>query len=134
MRILFFSLCIILIIFSGCGNLPQKDTPAPPEPVGPQTKSEVYARISPAINPLQSALAPTSPGISDFEREQVMVTLRNAIVTYGSLSFGQEALRDLGYTIMEIAQKAGTVNRYRLVLVCIDAIELLSMESHLLNR
>lgn len=134
MRILFFVLCISLVVFSGCKDLSKPVEPPPVEPVGPQTKEEVYALISPAIIPLRNTLPPNPPGISDFEREQVMTTLRNAIVNYGSLSFGQDALRDLGYEIMEIARQGSDAGRYKLVLVCIDAIELLAMESHLLTR
>lgn len=136
MRVLISVVCIIVIAFSGCENFKEKiaPPPPPPEPVGPQTKQEVYNLVSPSINPLRNALAQGTPSLSDFEREQMMASLRNDIMNYGSLSFGQEALKELGYEIMEIARQAGQQNRYNLVLVCIDAIELLSMESHLLKR
>lgn len=136
MRVLFSVVCIVLIAFSGCENFKKAmaPPPPPPEPVGPQTKEEVYALISPTINPLRNAIIPNAPMLSDFEREQVMTGLRNANVNYGSLSFGQEALKELGYEIMEIARKANQESNYKLVMTCIDAIELLSMESQLLKR
>ena len=136
MRVLFSVVCIIVVVFSGCENFKKKVAPPPPpsEPVGPQTKQEVYALISPSINPLRNALAQNALTLSDFDREQLMTSLRNAIVNYGSLSFGKEAINELGYEIMEIARQASQLNRYKLVLISIDAIELLSMESQLLKR
>jgi len=135
MRVWFSVFIVMLIVFSGCENLKKKVAPPPPpEPVGPQTKQEVYALISPSINPLRNVVSQNTMGLSDFDREQVMTSLRNAVVNYGSLSFGQEAIKELGYEIMEIARQAGQQNRYKVVLTCIDAIELLSMESQLLKR
>ncbi len=134
MRILLSLFCVVLVVLTGCGNFQKPPPPPPPEPVGPQTKAEVYNLISPAINPLRNAAAPSAPDMTSFEREQVMTALKNAIVSYGSLSFGQEAIRELGYEVMTIAQQAGDNERYKLVLVCIDVLELLSMESQLLKR
>ncbi len=132
MRMMMIILGGLLILMMGCENLlPEVEEPVPE---GPQTKAEVLAKIRPAIAPLRNTLQPGMPGISDHAREQVMSDLREAIMAYGDTEFGQEALRELGYEIMDIARQAAGQTRHNLVLVCVDAIELLSMESHLLRR
>ncbi|HDP36074.1 MAG TPA: hypothetical protein ENN29_13310 [Candidatus Hydrogenedentes bacterium] len=134
MRVVVFFALLCVLIFAGCENVLRDAPPPEPEPVGPQTKEEVLGLVRPVIGPLRNIVALNTGGLSDFEREQIMASLRTAIVNYGDTDFGREALRELGYEVMEIAKSAASQERYKIVLTCIDAIELLSMESHLLKR
>lgn len=125
----------VLITFSSCQDFFKKtEPPPPPEPLPPQTKEEVLAEITYIIGPLRATIVPGAPIISDMERDQVMRGLKDAIVKHGNTEFGKAALRELGYEIADIARKAAADSRYRLVQICIDAYELLSMESQLLKR
>lgn len=64
----------------------------------------------------------------------MMTGLRDAIMQYGSTEFGRQAFRDLAYEVQDIAKQASALEKYRLVLICVDVTELLSVESHLLKR
>lgn len=134
MRWTLYIVFLLSLSLSGCQELLQRPEAPPEEPVGPQTKEEVLAEIRPIIGPLRNTLVPGAPGITDMHRDQVMSGLRNAILNYGDTDFGREALDDLAYEIMDIAKRAADADRNRLVLVCIDAVELLAVESQLLKR
>lgn len=135
MRHTLFIICILMLCLSGCREFWQREEPPrPEEPVGPQTKAEVLAEIRPVISPLRHSLSPGAPVISDMHRDQIMAQLRNAIISYGDTDFGKEALNELAYEVMDIARRASADDRHQLVLVCIDVVELLAVESHLLKR
>ena len=134
MRHSLYIILILVVLLTGCREMLQREEPPPEEPVGPQTKEEVLAEIRPIIGPLRSTLAPGGTGITEMHRDQIMSGLRTAIITHGNTDFGKEALSDLAYEIMDIAKRAADAERHRLVLLCIDAVELLSVESQLLKR
>ncbi len=131
---MFAAAAMTILLTAGCENFLKKEPPPPPEPQGPQTKEEVMAEIRPVIQPLLNAKTPGAPGVSDEQRNQIMTGLRNAIVAHGDKDFGKAALRDAAYEIIEVAKVASAAERYRLVLMCIDVVELLSVESQLLKR
>lgn len=107
--------------------------PPPQPPTGPQSKEEVLAAVNPIIAPLRTTIS-GGPVISETERYTMMTGLRDAIMQYGSTEFGRQAFRDLAYEVQNIAKQASAVEKYRLVLICVDVTELLSVESHLLKR
>jgi hypothetical protein len=107
--------------------------PPPPPPTGPQSKEEVLAAVNPIIAPLRTTIS-GGPVISETERYTMMTGLRDAIMQYGSTEFGRQAFRDLAYEVQDIAKQASAIEKYRLVLICVDVTELLSVESHLLKR
>lgn len=125
---------ILLFIVSGCSNVFKKAEVPPPEEPGPKSKEEALNLISPAIQPLRNTSVPGAPGLSEEQRQQVMMSLHNVIVTYGSNQYGKEALRELGYEVLDLAKKASASERYRLALACIEAAELLQVDSLYLKR
>ena len=133
MRLVLVFALLVVVLFSGCDKL-LKEEPPPPEPEGPQTKEEVLAEITPILAPIRTVLMAGNPPVSDADRQNIMARLRDAIVQYGDKDFGKEALRELGYEAQELAKRAAEVERYRLVLICIEVSELLSVESILLER
>ncbi len=134
MRPVVFLLAALVIAASGCDDCRERLKPPEPEPEPPQTKEEVLAEIRPVIEPLRNSVRTGAASLPDADREQMMWNLRNAIVAHGDTEYGREALRELGYEIMDVAKRAGMLEHHWLVLTCIDAIELLAMGSHLLDR
>ncbi|HNZ49094.1 MAG TPA: hypothetical protein PLZ53_04745 [Candidatus Hydrogenedentes bacterium] len=133
-RKLLLTLPLLLVLF-GCSDFLKK-TPPPPaqETAGPKNKEEAQALIRPAIEPLRKTMQPGGPGISEAERQQVLLALQHAIVTYGDNQYGKEVLRDLGYELQDLARQASAQERYRLVLICIEASNLLEVNSAYLKR
>ena len=131
------ALAVMLAAFvvAGCNQAPPPPPP-PTQPVGPQTKQEVLALVLPALAPIERMLAmpPNTGGISEADRAAVMTQLREAVGKYGSLPFGREALVDVGYKIAEMGKKASEQERWRLALVCVDAFDILQMESLTVSR
>lgn len=128
--------CVLMIgIVSGCKPAPPPPPP-PVVPVGPQTKQEVLGLVLPALAPIEAVLAqpPGQGGMTEAERSGVMAQLRDAVAKYGNLPFGREALREVGYKIGEIGKKASTQERWRLALTCVDAFDILQMESLTVSR
>lgn len=123
---------LLLLACSGCKDMLRKEPPPPP-PTGPQSKEEVLAAVNPIIAPLRTTIS-GGPVISETERYTMMTGLRDAIMQYGSTEFGRQAFRDLAYEVQDIAKQASAIEKYRLVLICVDVTELLSVESHLLKR
>jgi len=132
--VIFRKVMIILLLLacSGCKDMLRKEPPPPP-PTGPQSKEEVLAAVNPIIAPLRTTIS-GGPVISETERYTMMTGLRDAIMQYGSTEFGRQAFRDLAYEVQDIAKQASAIEKYRLVLICVDVTELLSVESHLLKR
>ena len=128
--------CVLMIgVVSGCNQAP----PPPPPPVvptGPQTKQEVLSLVLPVLAPIERvlALAPGTGGVSETDRTVMMAQLREAVGKYGNLPFGREALHDVGYKIAEMGKKASTQERWRLALACVDAFDILQMESMTVAR
>lgn len=128
--------CVLMAgIFSGCNQAP----PPPPPPVvptGPQSKQEVLGLVLPALAPLQNILSMPAGtgGLSDTDRAYVMSQLRDSVAKYGNLPFGREALREVGYKIAEMGKQASTQERWRLALSCVDAFDILQMESLTVSR
>ncbi|MFA7692196.1 MAG: hypothetical protein GX117_11770 [Candidatus Hydrogenedentes bacterium] len=132
MKVRLFLSVVLLLACAGCEDLLRKEPPPPP-PSGPQTKEEVAALVNPLIQPLRQSVA-GGPGISEAERYSMLAALRNAVIQYGATDFGRQALNDVAYEVQDIAKQAADIERYRLVLICIDVEELLSVESQLLQR
>lgn len=126
------ALVLLLLLSVGCKDLLRKEPPPPP-PAPTPTKEEVLAQIKPLIAPLRTTVS-GGPVISETERYTMMASLRDAIVQYGTTENGKEALRELAYEVQEIAKQASALERYRLVLICVDVTELLAVESQLLKR
>lgn len=123
---------VCILVLWACS--PPPPPPPPPAPVGPQSKEEVAVLIKPIIDPLRTSALPGGPVLPDSTRQMVVGQLRDTTAQYGGTEFGRAALRDLGYEISELAKSAAMDERWRLTMTCIDAFEVLSMESKLLNR
>ena len=118
------------ILIPACSPPP----PPPPQPVGPQTKEEVFALVSPIIEPLRKAAAPGGQLPVEAERNMLLGQLRDAVGQYGNTDFGKAALREVGYEISEIAKKSSDQERWRMTLLCVDAYGVLSMDGKLIGR
>jgi len=105
-------------------------------PTGPQTKQEVLALVLPALAPLEAVLAAPAGkgGLSEADRTGVMSALRDSVAKYGNLACGREALHDVGFKLAEMGKKASTQERWRLALACVDAFDILQMESLTVGR
>ncbi len=136
MRVACILLLGTLLALSGCeGCLERLQPPEPePEPEVPMTAEEVLAEIRPAIEALRQSVRMGAAAMHAAEREQMMWRLHQAVVTYGDEEFGRRALSELGFEIMDLAQSAARSEQHELVLTCIDAVELLALESRLLER
>ncbi|NLN93915.1 MAG: hypothetical protein GX130_11500 [Candidatus Hydrogenedens sp.] len=133
-RKLILTLPLLLLLF-GCSDVFKKNPPAPTvEEPGPHSREEAIMLISPVINPLRNTLQPGGPGISETDRQQLLFAIQSAIMTYGDNRYGKEVLRDLGFELQDLARQASAQERYRLVLICIEAAELLSVDSMYLKR
>lgn len=127
-------------ILAGCNSpLDQKIAGEVKEKVDTlKSKDQLYQEILPAIASLQGGLrvqvAHLEPSITDQNRRQVVNEIQQAVIRLSDEPNGPEALRALGYEIQEIAKKARDDERWHLVLACIDAFEVLNMESYLLSR
>ncbi len=123
---------VVLVACTGCDKLLKKELPLP-ESEGPQSKEEILTEIRPFLTPIKTTLA-GGPVISDLERITMLSNLRDAIVRYGDKDFGKAAFSELGWEAQEMAKQAADMEKYRLVLVCIDVAELLATDSLLLKR
>lgn len=133
-RTLLYTLPLLVLLF-GCSDIFQKNPPPPvEEEPGPHSREEAMSLISPIINPLRNTLLHNGPGVSEADRQQILYGLQTAIVHYGDNRYGQEVLRDLGFELQGLARQASAQERYRLVLICIEAAELLSVDSMYLRR
>lgn len=129
----FIAISVLLVVTcSGCEQLLRKEPPTQKQE-GPQTKEEVLSEIRPYLTPIKTTLA-GGPVISETERYTMLSNLRDAIMRYGDKTFGREAFHELGWEAQELAKQAADVERYRLVLICIDVAELVATDSHLLKR
>ncbi len=129
--------CVLMgvITVSGCKPVPPPPPP-PAGPVGPQSKQEVLALVLPALAPIEAVLAQPAGkgGLSEAARSSVMMQLRDAVSQYGNQPFGREALRDVGYRIADMGKQASTQERWRVALACVDAFDILQMESMSVSR
>jgi hypothetical protein len=125
----------VLILLLGCSDIFQKN-PQPPvtEDPGPHSKEEAMSLINHVINPLRQTLQPGGPGVNEATRTQILMGIQQAIIAYGDNRYGQEVLRDMGYELQGLARQASAQERYRLVLICIEAAELLQVDSMYLRR
>lgn len=126
---------LIVVIGSGCNPAPPPP-PTPTAPIGPQTKQDVLTLVMPAIAPFAAVLAlpPGGGSLSEAARTSVMVQLRDAVGKYGNLPFGREALHEVGYKIADMGKQASSQERWRLALACVDAFDILQMESVTVSR
>ncbi len=134
-RRLVLSIGFLILLAAGC------EAPKPPETTeapGPKTKEDVLAIIRPILQPIRDTVRPPAgvapPGVSDEQREQIIAALRDAILHYGDTEHGREALRALGREIEDLAKEARDLERWRLVSICVDAYDMLKMESAAIKR
>mgnify|MGYP000994327100 CR=1 FL=1 len=123
-------LCALVIgLLAGCKPAPPP--PPPPVPSGPQTKEEVMNLVLPALSPIQAVLAQPKGvgGLDEGSRIYMMNQLSDAVSKYGSQPFGREALREVGYRIADLGKQASAQERWRVALACVDAFDILQMES-----
>ena len=110
----------------------------PPEPVIQKTKDEYLAMFRPLLEPLRQGVTapavPNVPLITDDARDQVIKALTDAKTQYGQDEIAQEAFREVGYEAAELAKRARDAERWRVALACVDAFEVLGLQSHALDR
>ncbi len=131
-KIHFPGLACALVIGLLAGCVPAPPPPPPPSvPLGPQTKAEVLALILPALAPIEAVLAQPKGmgGLSEAARASVMTQLREAVSKYGSMPFGREALHEAGYRLADLGKQASGQERWKVALTCVDAFDILQMES-----
>ncbi len=122
----------VLLFFSGCEQLLREEPPLA-KPEKEQTKEEILAEVRPFLAPIQTTLAGGAV-ISDIERYTMLSNLRDAVMRHGDKPAAREAFQELGWEAQGMARQAADMERYRLVLICIDVAELLATESVLLKR
>jgi len=136
-RIIYASILIALAV-SGCkeGGFWSK-TPIPEQP-GPKTKEEFLALFKPMIQPLRQALPekpdPAHMGLADGQRDQVIKSLSEAKTKYAENEAAEEAFREIGAEVSDLAKRARDQGRWPLAMACIDAHEILGMQSYALER
>ena len=112
---------------------PKAETP-PGEPV---TKGQVLAEMEPMIEPFRDVVKSgkgANTGLTFQNRNAVIELLRDAHQRYAQYENGRSAMRTLGTEIIDIAKEAGEQDRWRLVQACVDAHEILNMDSLMLDR
>ncbi|HOQ90395.1 MAG TPA: hypothetical protein PLX03_09685 [Candidatus Hydrogenedentes bacterium] len=138
MKIIRPGLLVQVSIWACCALIfscaPPPPPPPPPETAGPQTAEEVFALISPIIQPLRVAAASKNVTISPADRDLMISQLGQAVAQYGGTEFGRQALARLGQEIADLALTFSRDERYRATLICLDAHNVLNMSSALLNR
>ena len=113
-----------------CWRMEEKPQVPPPASV-----EEVLAEVKPAIAPLRSAAyGPDKHGITDPQREQVIAQLTEAQAKHGDSESGREAFRQIAEEVTQIARDAADEERWRLAQACIDAFEILRMDSITIQR
>lgn len=133
-RGIWFSLLLSGVLAAIISCAPPPPPPPPPEAAGPKTAEEVYALISPIIQPLRASARSQQVVISNAERDQMIYQLGQAVAQFGQTDFGRQALARLGQEIAELALEFSRQERYRATLVCLDAHNVLNMSSALLSR
>lgn len=123
---------VVLLCCAGCEQ-PLKKEPPRSATEKQQTKEEILAEIRPFVVPIQTTLAGGAI-ISDVERSTMLSNLRDAMVRHGETAAGRAAFQELSWEVQGMAKQAADMERYRLVLICIDVAELLDTESLLLKR
>ncbi|MBP9004477.1 MAG: hypothetical protein KBH78_12735 [Candidatus Hydrogenedentes bacterium] len=113
---------------------PPPPPPPPPEATGPKTAEEVYALVSPVIQPLRMAASSQNVTISAADRDLLINQLGQAVAQYGETDFGRQAFARLAGEIADLALEFSRQECYRATLVCLDAHNVLNMSSALLNR
>ncbi|OQB43113.1 MAG: hypothetical protein BWY09_00281 [Candidatus Hydrogenedentes bacterium ADurb.Bin179] len=122
----------VLLCFTGCEQLLKQEPPRSATEKQ-QTKEEILSEIRPFVVPIQTTLAGGAI-ISDVERYTMLSNLRDAMVRHGETAAGRAAFQELSWEVQGMAKQAADMERYRLVLICIDVAELLDTESLLLKR
>lgn len=132
--LLFLVSCLIVLgALLGLYALMQRENaayvaPAVPEP----TKEEILPDLRALIMPLHDHLnAPAGPAaqISEPTRDAVLKGLADAKLKYGETQGGKEAFKELADEVSGIALGARDKERWRLVQACVDAYEVLGMQS-----
>jgi len=129
-----FSLLLTGVLAAVVSCAPPPPPPPPPEAAGPKSAEEVYALVSPTIQPLRAAASNKQTVISPADRDLMINQLGQAVAQYGNTDFGRQALARLGQEISDLALEFSKQERYRATLVCLDAYNVLNMSSALLNR
>jgi len=125
-----------LVIGMVAGCKPAPPPPPPPTNTVPQTKEEIMAQVLPALAPIQAVLAQPKGmgGLSEAARASVMSQLGEAVSKYGSLPAGKDALHEVGYRIADLGKQASGQERWKVALTCVDAFDILQMESMSVSR
>jgi len=103
-----------------------------------KSADQLFEEIKPSIDLLYGGLNASAkhlePTITDGSRREVVNKIQQEVVRLSALPNGAEALKRLGYAIQEIARQARDAERWHLVMACVDAFEVLSMDSYLLEK
>ena len=131
-------LVLTVFVFTGCEvKNPFQSAPSGDALVPDTPKAEILAEVRPALKPLRDVLNPVpgvSTGLNEQTRLQVVQALREAQAKYGQMKTGQEAFAELAAEISGVARLASQDDRWLLVQGCIDAYEILNMQSFYLER
>ena len=136
------SLLVLLLLpfaLSACEwVMPPPPEPTPESPPGePFTKEQVLAEMEPMVEPFRQIVRAgtgAAVALSLQDRNQVIEQLRDAHQRYAQYENGRSAMRTLGKEIIDIAKEASEQERWRLVQACVDAHEILNMDSLMLDR
>jgi hypothetical protein len=132
------ALLILSLGFFGCDVKSWLKMPSGVQTAAEKPKEAILAEVRPIIEPFRAAVnavpSPEAPGLTDAQCEEVLGKLRDAQAQYGAMSTGAAAFKELAYEIADIAKKARDNERWRLVEACVDAHQLLNMQSVTLQR
>lgn len=123
----------VLLVLSACEVPPPPNADPNAKPI-PKTKEEVLTELRPLLAPYRSILAsPGASGITDAQRTATLEAIRVAQQDYGAQEYAQDAMRELGVEIAELALEAKDQERWRLVEALIDVHEVMNLNSYLLT-
>lgn len=109
--------------------------PPPEEPEPEPDLEQVRAETRDAIEVVREIVhGGRRAGLADQEREAMMQQLAGLKDKYGKYGSGQEAFAQVAREVAELALAARDQDRWRLVSACVDAHDLLGMESFTIDR
>ena len=127
-RILLF-LTVCVLAFGGCEEAKQEAEPPPPPPAGP-TPEEIAAEIRPVLDPFKQLIAEEETTfLTEQVEKQVIDALQAAREKHQGTEKGREAIRIITHEIRDLIKQAREQQRWRLILGCIAAHEVLDPES-----